>query len=355
MKVHGQMGEGRIMEDLSRRTFISTAAAALGLLGLTACSQAQTETAPKDAETPEDSTAQEASTAASDIQPLDAPLFMEIDKNVWHICEYGFDSIFVVIGNDRAAVIDTGTGVCDLPAIIAQITDKPYDVYLTHGHVDHAGGMHQFERVYLHEADFDAARSLNRDERINYMNIMLSMCGGIYAVDESSIVEDKYDTELLPLKEGDIIDLGGRQLEVFETPGHTPGALSILDRTSEIMFTGDSCNQNTLVARGGAPALMEEENERNTLGALLESAKKLRDLRDAGEFSRNYNGHVGYARWLTFTPQRPAVIDDCITLCEGVMDGSIEPTEQPSFDGSSTVLVASTDNITIQFEEWQIG
>lgn len=352
-----------MIQDVSRRTFVSTAAAALGLLGLVGCGQssdAATEAATDEAATDEvaDASATEADAAAdavAAIQPLDAPFFMEIDKNVWHICEYGFDSIFVVVGDKRAAVIDTGTGVCDLPAIIAQITDKPYDVYLTHGHVDHAGGMHQFEKVYLHEADFDAARSLNREERLNYMNIMLSMCGGIYAVDENSLVDDTYDTELVAIKEGDIIDLGGRELEVFETPGHTPGALSILDHTSEIMFTGDSCNQNTLVARGGAPALMEVEDERNTLGALLESAKKLRDLRDAGEFSRNYNGHVGYARWLTFTPQAPAVIDDCITLCEGVMDGSIEPTEQPSFDGTSTVLVASTDNITIQFEEWQIG
>ena len=296
----------------------------------------------------------EYSEAQGAFQPLDQPFYMEIDKGVWHISEFGFDSMYLVVGDERAALIDTGTGLFDLTALVAQITDKPYEVYLTHGHVDHVGGMHQFERVYLHEADFAAARSVKRQDRIDYMNIMLAMCGGIYDVDEDDVVEDIYDTELVSITGGDIIDLGGRTLEVIDTPGHTPGSISFLDRTSDILFSGDCCNNNTLVARGGAPALLGITDSRNTISALLATAERLRVLRDAGAFSRNYNGHVGYARWLTFAPQRPRVIDDCISVCQEILDGTATPREQVNFDGTATVLVAGTDVMQIQYEPWQV-
>jgi len=41
------------------------------------------------------------------------------------------------------------------------------------------------------------------------------------------------------LHDGDIIDLGGRRLEVICTPGHSPGSMCLLDRQNRILFTGD--------------------------------------------------------------------------------------------------------------------
>src|SRR5207245_10442312 len=40
--------------------------------------------------------------------------------------------------------------------------------------------------------------------------------------------------------DGDRIDLGGRSLEVLATPGHTPDAISLLDRANGLLFTGDT-------------------------------------------------------------------------------------------------------------------
>ena len=37
--------------------------------------------------------------------------------------------------------------------LLATLTDKPYDVVITHGHPDHAGMMHQFDQVYINEKD----------------------------------------------------------------------------------------------------------------------------------------------------------------------------------------------------------
>ena len=40
--------------------------------------------------------------------------------------------------------------------------------------------------------------------------------------------------------DGDRFDLGGRTLEVIATPGHTPDAISLFDRTNGLLFTGDT-------------------------------------------------------------------------------------------------------------------
>ena len=45
------------------------------------------------------------------------------------------------------------------------------------------------------------------------------------------------------MEEGDVFDLGNRTLEIIETPGHSPGSVSILDREHRWLFTGDTCCQ----------------------------------------------------------------------------------------------------------------
>ena len=47
---------------------------------------------------------------------------------------------YLVEGDERAVLLDTGCGLGDLKAYVESLTDKPYEVVLTHGHVDHAGG-----------------------------------------------------------------------------------------------------------------------------------------------------------------------------------------------------------------------
>ena len=40
--------------------------------------------------------------------------------------------------------------------------------------------------------------------------------------------------------EGDVIDIGGRRLEIINTPGHAPDSICLLDRDNRILFTGDT-------------------------------------------------------------------------------------------------------------------
>ena len=45
-------------------------------------------------------------------------------------------------------------------------------------------------------------------------------------------------------REGDVFDLGGRHLEVYELPGHTPGGIVLLLPEDRILFTGDGINHH---------------------------------------------------------------------------------------------------------------
>lgn len=344
------------MAEISRRNFIGGAGLAAAGAFLAACS---TGTAPQAGSAEQAAGSAQGSAAGA---PADGPAFtqisfpivVEIAKNTYTISEMGMDNVALIVGDERAVLLDTGTGILEWDPVIKSITDKPYDVYLTHGHVDHAGGMRQFDKIYMHEADVDGAREITADERRNYVKIMIAQSGTLYAMTEDSVIEWDNDPEIVTVKEGDTIDLGGRTLEIYDTPGHTPGSISFLDRTSGIMFTGDACNTNTLLVPGGGDWFVE--NQKTTVSTELETAKKLRDLRDSGAFNRNYNGHVGYAQWLNaFTSIYDGCIDDCITVCEGVLDGSIKGEEQPSFDGSTTNLVAKQGAMQIQYMDWQIA
>jgi len=75
-------------------------------------------------------------------------------------------SMFLIIGTKKAALIDTGYGVGDLKGYIRSITKLPLIVLCTHGHVDHASGTDQFERVYLNHNDWQLERKHKRADRV---------------------------------------------------------------------------------------------------------------------------------------------------------------------------------------------
>lgn len=89
--------------------------------------------------------------------------FYEIENGIYEIDEFDCVSVFVIVGEKRALVVDTGTGIGDLKWIIEQkITDKPYDVVLTHNHGDHTGGAGFFDEMWIHAADMTGSVRLRR-------------------------------------------------------------------------------------------------------------------------------------------------------------------------------------------------
>ena len=262
--------------------------------------------------------------------PIRKPIVTEIAAKTYLINEFGLNVMYLLVGQRRALVIDTGSGYCDLKALVESLTDKPYDVALTHGHVDHAGGADVFDRVWLHPADEAMARAITLESRVGYGKMLKGVLGDpdVWAYDETTVRPWARFPEVLPLGEGHAFDLGGRVVSTVETPGHTPGSVSFLDSGSRILFSGDAANPNLLLGFRGAP-----------ISTALRGLLKLKARQP--EFDRNYNGHVGYAGYVDCLSQPDSMLDDCIAALRGILDGSlpVEESENLLSPGVKTTAV----------------
>ena len=135
---------------------------------------------------------------------------------------------YLVVGRDRACVIDTMNGYTDLHEAVRRLTDKPVTVVNTHGHPDHIFGNVYFQEAFLHPDDRALARSFAEDPAF------LTVCR------EKSLAMPPFRD----IRPGDTIDLGGRTLAVYALPGHTPGGILLLLREDRVLFTGDSVNHH---------------------------------------------------------------------------------------------------------------
>ena len=148
---------------------------------------------------------------------------------------------YLVVGEEKACMIDTMNGYADLGAAVRKLTDKPVFVINTHGHPDHIYGNVYFDEAWMDPKDRELAESF---------------------LDEPEFVEEcrKRGVAMPPFRDlfpGDVIDLGGRTLEVFELPGHTPGGILLLLREDRILFTGDSVNHHLWMQLDGCLPLHE--------------------------------------------------------------------------------------------------
>ena len=247
----------------------------------------------------------------------------EVSEKVWIINDHQIDNIYLIEGEDSALLIDTGIGVADLVSTVRKLTDKPLIVIITHGHPDHCGSNYQFEKVYIHPADSAAARSFNLPE--TRKNMTAGMMGDASLSPEDVYSGPAFNTQLLPLEEGQIFNLGGRFIKVMETPGHTPGEICLLDITNKLLFTGD--NNNSLVwlfLEGCAP-----------LSKYLATLEK--QMERIGEFDIIFPGHG---------PQMSSdFILDQISCVKSILDGTCEVKDYKSFAGDSKICTYSRASV----------
>lgn len=82
--------------------------------------------------------------------------FYEFRPGLFEIDEFDCVSSFMVVGSERALLLDVGTGIGDLKWVVEnRITDKPYQVAVSHNHGDHIGGAGFFDEIFIHPADMD--------------------------------------------------------------------------------------------------------------------------------------------------------------------------------------------------------
>ena len=230
----------------------------------------------------------------------------EVAEGVWMIDEFGMDMMYVVKGAKKSLLIDTGSGLGDLKAVAWELAG-PCDVVLTHGHPDHAGGMGQFERVYIHPADMEMAKSITWEGRSAYAQQMMQTYPALRDMIDISEEPQEIVPELVPVSEGFGFDLGDRVIEVIETPGHTPGSICLFDPKTGIVFSGDAFNPLFLL-------MLYPGEDRRSIQTFLQSADKM--MKRRGEYRFMCGGHT--------CPLDDSVLTDLIACAGGMLDGSIQ-------------------------------
>jgi glyoxylase-like metal-dependent hydrolase (beta-lactamase superfamily II) len=148
---------------------------------------------------------------------------------------------YLTIGEEAAALVDTGYGMGDIKGLAEGLTDLPITVITTHTHIDHIAQNHKFKRVAVYDHPF--ARE-NAEKGRDHESVKGALEEGMiwkplpptFNPETWSILPFKVNRWL---KDRDVIDLGGRRLETYHIPGHSPDSICILDRMARYLWTGD--------------------------------------------------------------------------------------------------------------------
>ncbi len=169
----------------------------------------------------------------------------DLGNGITRIEGQGAVGMYLIEGNEKAALLDTGLGANDLKGFVASLTDKPVEVYLTHGHLDHAGGMYEFDEVHMSYKDLPVLEGNSKKDRVDYLDLIRRFAGKNEWTEDD--VCDVREVKIIDLKDGDVIDLGGRTLTVVDFSGHTAGSVAFYDDRSAYLFVGDCCNNSTFM------------------------------------------------------------------------------------------------------------
>ena len=147
---------------------------------------------------------------------------------------------YLIVGTKQALLFDTGMGIGNIKAVVARLTSRPIVVLNSHTHDDHVGGNWQFPFVFGMDTTFTRAGAKGSREDAQAEIAKDQICGAL----PKGFDRAKYSTRpwkiSLVVRDGFKVNLGGRTVEIIATPGHTPDAISLLDRANGLLFTGDT-------------------------------------------------------------------------------------------------------------------
>jgi glyoxylase-like metal-dependent hydrolase (beta-lactamase superfamily II) len=193
--------------------------------------------------------------------------------NIWHVA-----------GRESDLLVDTGLGVASLAEAAGDLFGKPLSVVLTHCHMDHAGGAHEFDSCCVHAAEtamlanagnhlpLDVA-AYPADDLAWFAGIGYDISGGLLTAipsagfDPATHVMQAAQASRL-IGEGDVVDLGDRAFEVLHLPGHSPGSIALWDAASSTLFSGDAIYDGPLL----------DQIPGSDIQAYIRSMERLRDL-----------------------------------------------------------------------------
>ncbi len=166
---------------------------------------------------------------------------IQMNRNTWRIEDNGV-RVFLLTGTEKALLIDSGMQMRNAKDIAETLTSLPVELLNTHVDPDHIGSNGQFGSFYMHP-----------DEESYYR------CMGMGGT-------------VIPVRDGDELDLGDRKLKIIHLPGHTAGSIAVLDEAYRVLISGDPVQENGRIYMFG---------EHRNFGDYIESLEKLEDIKES--------------------------------------------------------------------------
>ena len=249
----------------------------------------------------------------------------EIAPKSWKIRDVFVDEsdpyyCYLVQGKDYALLIDTMMGFGNLHEFCKTLTGKPIKLVNTHAHWDHIGGNFNFEEFYIHHHEIALFQESLAYTKQQVVDAALRMARNEYKeLFTPEYIEAPKPMKLFPVYDGDIFDLGDKQLEVVEVGGHSAGSIALIDKQTRIAYAGDVCNSNTLLE---LPTSLPVE-------AYLKSLLHLKEHQN--EFDMMYGGHEILDK---------TILDEAVETVKKVLDGTDDRYEQIGMLGTPVLYAA---------------
>ncbi len=177
-------------------------------------------------------------TQGDDVTLISEPFIREFYRcNMWH-----------VRGRDRDLLLDSGMGVLGLREWVPLVTERALTAVASHTHFDHMGCHHEFPDRAVHRAEAAILADPTNAATLADPYVTDDI---FHRLPPAPYTSATYGLRAAPatrlLEEGDVVDLGDRQLEVIHTPGHSPGGIALWEAATGILFSGDIVYDGPLI------------------------------------------------------------------------------------------------------------
>ena len=239
----------------------------------------------------------------------------KINDSLYQISEHISDHIdvemYLVVGEEKAAIIDTGYGLSgELLNEIRKTTDKPIVCLITHCDPDHAGGAAVFDDIHMSDKD-----------QVLMDNGSLAPIGRIGTAQAQPGNEERsayFKKHMIKAKsftykniaDGEVFDLGGKSLVAISFPGHTEGSMCFWNKEEDYCLVGDA------VANIASPVLFFKKCL--PVAVYKENLKSFMDK--VGYTCHLYTGHNA-------EELEHDLIPEIFVLCDEVLAGKTEDDE----------------------------
>lgn len=268
--------------------------------------------------------------------------FYEFRKGIYEIDEFCCVSSFLIVGEEKALLIDCGVGICDLKSVVERITDKPYEIVASHNHMDHIGGADAFDEIWMHANDIndeEIAVANNLQDRRDYAAMIQKREGKYFPFHLEDIQEWKQMPKFKPMEDGHCFELGGRTVTAYLCEGHTRGEVVFIDDLTHTLLCGDACNCNWYLKAD----LCETPHE--SLVKARDALKRIASMSDQYDFVINsHHDYRGFGNSLA--PETLYDLSECLDeLCEG--KASFKEVKDPMSVDGGTRIVAYKGNVEV--------